>query len=182
MRLILLRHEQRGMDVSFYSSLTENGIIKACSTLPKKLKKMNIDVIFSSPFIRTLQTIYFYAHKNDVKVNLEYGLYEYLHNPYFLLGNWYYTKDDINDKDLISIVNQKYSSIVSKDDFSVLENEHDLEKRIIKFFSYLKENYNDKTVLLVTHKGVINKIKNVYIKKTDMEDHFDMGSIEVYEI
>lgn len=179
MKLILLRHEERYMDVGFYSNLTDDGIINSC-ILPKKLKKLDIDIIFTSPFIRTLQTIFPYCNKYNKKVNVEYGLYEYIHNPYFLLGEWYFTTNDIKDNDLKSIINTKYSSTVTKDDFSILETEFDLQKRIIKFFNYLNLNYNDKCVLLVTHKGVINKIKDLYIKKTDMSANFDMGHIEIY--
>jgi len=182
MRIILLRHEERGIDVGFYSNLTEDGIINACNSLPDKLHKLKIDIIFSSPFIRTLQTIYPYANLYNKSVNIEYGLYEYLHNPYFLLGKWYYTINDINDKDLRRIINNKYKSIIKKDDFSVLEDEEDLEKRVKKFFEYLKKNFYNQSVLIVTHKGVINKIKDIYLKRTAMDEDFNMGSIEEFEI
>lgn len=178
MKLILLRHEERGIDIGFYSNLTENGILKSYS-LAVILKKMKIDIIFSSPFIRTLQTIYPYCLKYNKKINIEYGLYEYLHNPYFLFVQWYYTRDHINDKQLKSIINDNYISIVNKDDFSVLENENDLEKRIKKFFKYLLLNYKDKTVLLVTHKAIVNKIKDIYLKQTNLNENFDMGNFEI---
>ena len=182
MRVILLRHEERGIDVGFYSNLTEHGIINACNSLPDKLHALKIDTIFSSPFIRTLQTIYPYANLYNKHINIEYGLYEYLHNPYFLLGKWYYTIDNINDADLRSIINYNYESVIKKNDFSVLEDEEDLEKRVKKFFEYLKRNFYNKTVLIVTHKGVINKIKDIYLKKTNMDENFSMGSIEEFQI
>lgn len=178
MKLILLRHEERGIDIGFYSNLTENGILKSYS-LAVILKKMKIDIIFSSPFIRTLQTIYPYCLKYNKKINIEYGLYEYLHNPYFLFVQWYYTRDHINDEQLKNIINDNYISIVNKDDFSVLENENDLEKRIKKFFKYLLLNYKDKTVLLVTHKAIVNKIKDIYLKQTNLNENFDMGNFEI---
>ena len=173
MKVILLRHEERYFDIGFFSNLTDNGIIRANTSLVSDLKKMKIDCIFSSPFIRTLQTIYPYSKKKNKKVKIEYGLYEYIHNPYFLLFPWYHTVNDIEDKDLKSIINMKYKSIVDKDDFSILEDENNLKKRIKKFFKYLLKNYKNKTVLLVTHKGVINKIKDIYVKKTDMNEDFD---------
>ena len=174
MKIILLRHEERGYDISFFSNLVENGIIRACTTLPKELQKLKPDIIFSSPFIRTLQTIYPYSQKNNIKINVEYGLYEYMHNPYFLLGQWYYTLDDIKDNDLKTIINNNYKSIVDKNDFSILEDENDLEKRINKFMNNFKINYPNKTILLVTHKGIINKIKNV-----SMNSEFPMGHYEI---
>lgn len=181
MRVILLRHEKRGTDIGFFSTLTDNGYIDAM-VLPNDLKKYNIDEIFSSPFTRTLETSYFTSHVLNKKVNIEYGLYEYLHNIYFSIGEWYYTIDDLKNPDLKKIVNKKYKSIVTKSDFTVLEDEASLERRIIKFFDYLINNYNNKTVLLVTHKGIINKIKNLYFEKTNMDDNFEMGSYQVFEL
>ena len=173
MKIILLRHEERGYNIGFFSNLTENGMLRAHTSLPLNLKKLNIDIIFSSPFIRTLQTIYPYAIQNNIKINIEYGLYEYQHNPYFLLGQWYYTLDDIKDTNLKSIINNNYKSIVVKDDFSILEDENDLGNRINKFIDYLKINYKNKTILIVTHKGVINKIKNV-----NMNSEYPMGHLQ----
>ena len=182
MKIILLRHEERYFDIGFFSSLTDNGIIRANTSLINDLSKIKIDCIFSSPFLRTLQTIYPYSKKKNKKVKIEYGLYEYIHNPYFLLFQWYHTINDIDDVDLKSIINKNYKSIVNKDDFTILENECNLEKRIKKFFDYLLKDYKNKTVLLVTHKGVINKIKDMYIKKTDMDEDFDTGMLLVHTI
>ena len=181
MRLILLRHEERYSDMGFYSNLTDNGIINSLE-LPKKLKPYKINHIYSSPFIRTLQTIYPYCDKYRKKVNIDYGLYEYIHNPYFLLVQWYYEIKDIEDSDLLSIINNKYKSVIDKSDFSILETEEDLEKRIRKFMDNLIEKHRDETVLIVTHMGVINKIRDVYVKKTNMNELFKMGHFEVYEV
>lgn len=181
MKIILLRHEKRGIDVGFFSELTDEGYIDSVN-LADKLKKYPIDVIFSSPFTRTLQTVYFTSLTINKKVNVEYGLYEYLHNIYFQLTPWYYETKDLKHKNLKKIINKKYKSVVQKEDFQVLEFENNLEKRIIKFFNYLYNNYNDKTILIVTHKGVINKIKDLYVRKTPMNAEFDMGSFKIYDI
>lgn len=186
MRLILLRHEERGFDVGFYSELTENGINNTLK-LPKKIKKLRngfnkIDIIYSSPFIRTLQTVYTISIKTNKKVNLEYGLYEYLHNPYFLLNNLFYEKSDIKDQDLLEIINNDYKSDIIHSDFTILEDEQCLAKRVSKFFDKIREIHKDKTVLIVSHKGVINKIKDLYVVKTDMNAEFPMGHLECYEI
>jgi broad specificity phosphatase PhoE len=180
MKLILLRHEERGIDIGFYSNLTENGINNACTSLPNKLKSLNIDFIFSSPFMRTIETIYPFAYSNNISINIEYALYEYIHNPYFLLSEWYYTIDDI--KDFKDMINMNYNSIINKNNFSILEDEISLSKRIIPFINYLKENFNDKTILLVSHKGVINKIIDLYVKKNSLENNIQMGSIHIYNI
>jgi len=186
MRIILLRHEEREFDIAFYSELTENGIIKTLE-LPKKIKELNkkfnkIDIIYSSPFIRTLQTVYTISKKNNKAVNIEYGLYEYLHNPYFLLNNYFYEKCDIKDRDLLDIINNEYKSVVEYSDFIILEDELCLSKRITKFFNKIQDIHKDKTILIVSHKGVINKIKDLYIEKTDINAEFPMGHFECYEI
>ena len=63
-----------------------------------------------------------------------------------------------------------------------MEDEEDLEKRVKKFFEYLKINFYNKSVLIVTHKGIINKIKDIYLKRTNNDEDFTMGSIEEFEI
>jgi len=174
MKLILLRHEERSFDIGFNSNLTETGVLNSYNLI-LKLKNEKIDIIFASPFIRVLQTIHPYCFDTDKKVNVEYGLYEYLHNPYFLLTKWYNTINDIEDINLKNIINTNYSSVVNKDDLIVLENEINLEKRIKKFFNYLLENYENKTILIVTHKAVVNKIKDIYVEETDISSEFEMG-------
>jgi broad specificity phosphatase PhoE len=174
--------------MSFYSELTEKGILGSLE-LPQKIKKLGIgkgfnkiDIIYCSPFIRTLQTAYPMCKILKKKVNLEYGLYEYLHNPFFLLQNWFYEKSDIKDRDLLEIIDNNYKSIVGYTDFIILEDEECLERRVAKFFDRIRDLHKDKTILIVSHKGVINKIKDLYIKKTDIDCDFPMGHFEYYEI
>ena len=182
MKIILLRHEERGFDVGFNSNLTDKGISNTID-LSDKLKNLNINYIYSSPFIRTLQTIYYYSTKYNIKVNIDNGLYEYLHSPYFLINKSHYTIDNINDKDLLSIINKNYTSQVNINDLYVLENEKDIENRISIFFEYLIKNHNkNDTILIVSHKGIINKIKDMYFIKTDMDDDFPMGHFEIYNL
>ena len=57
MKLILLRHEKRENYPGFFSNLVENGF-KDSIKLIKKLDKLNIDIIYCSPLVRTLQTIH----------------------------------------------------------------------------------------------------------------------------
>ncbi len=187
MKIILLRHEERGINCGFFSELTNEGILGSLK-LSKKLNKLNINEIYCSPFIRTLQTIFPYSYKYNVKINVEYGLTEYLHNPYFLIDGFHSIKD-INDKDLIEIINMNYTSICNiEDDLIILEDENNLEKRLLKFLSYLKLKYNtdtnniNNTVLLVTHKGIINKIKQMLLLNINMDDDFKMGHYEIYDL
>ncbi len=186
MRVILLRHEERDMaNPLFYSSLTPDGMANA-ELLGYKLLRYNIDVIFSSPFLRTLQTVYPYCRNTNKKVNVEYGLYEYIHNIMFTRDNYYHDimEYKIEYPLLWSIINKQYKSIVDEDDLECYENEMGLQRRIIKFFDELIPRYHDKTVLIVSHMGVINRIKGLYFSdgKTDMNKYFPMGHYEIYDM
>ena len=186
MKVILLRHEKREDYSGYFSNLTDDGL-KDSFKLEKKLSKMNIDKIYSSPFVRTLQTIFPYALKQNKKVNVEYALYEYKHNPYFLTEPQIYEVKDMNNEYINHIINKRYKSYVNKDEdfnFQLLENETHLENRVKKFLDYLKSNktLKNKTLLIVTHKGVINKIKGLINKKTKMDDDFPMGSYEIINL
>jgi len=185
MKIILLRHEERDLlNPLFYTELTIKGKENSIKLI-NKLSNEKIDIIFSSPFLRTLQTIYPYCKKYNRKVNVEYGLYEYIHNPIFNKDNWYHNINDYKNEKfeyIKSIINYEYESIIKKKDFTILENLTNLENRIIKFFDFLLNNYNDKTVLIVSHMGTINMIKNLYIKETKSNNDFPMGHMEIYEI
>lgn len=186
MKLILLRHEDREDYPGFYSNLTENGFNNSIKLI-KKLNKLDIDFIYSSPFVRTLQTIYPFAIYSKKKVNVDFGLSEYRHNPYFIIENQIYTLADIEDENLLSIVNKKYKTIFRIEDFNyiLLEFEYNLEERVKKFMDKLINNkkYKNKTILLVSHKGVINMIKKLYFKKNhDLSSNFLKGKYEIYKI
>ncbi len=185
MKLILLRHEERNMlDPRFFTELTLNGKENTYSLI-SNLKKENIDIIFSSPFLRTIQTVYPFAKNNNIRINAEYGLYEYIHNPIFNEDNWYHSLNEYNNDKysyIYNILNHNYKSIVKKGDFEIMENNRSLENRLIKFFNYLLNNYQNKTVLLVSHMGTINTIKNLYIKPTNRSENFPMGHYEIYNI
>lgn len=182
MKLILLRHEKRENYPGFFSNLVEDGF-KDSIKLVKKLDKLNIDIIYCSPLVRTLQTIHPYCKKNNIKVNLEYALYEYKHNPYFLLEQEMYGVKDIKNKDLTSIINKKCKPKFKKSDFNYnfLESENDLENRLNIFLHFIQNNkkLKNKTVLFVSHKGVINKIKQILNFDITMDDEFPKGHFEI---
>ncbi len=186
MKIILLRHEDRENYPGFYSNLTDKGFNNSIK-LVKKLKKYNIDVIYSSPYIRTLQTIYPYSIFYKKKINVEFAISEYRHNPYFLIENFIYDISDIADENLVSIINKNYSSLYKIKDFNyiLLEMEYDLESRVKFFFNKIIKNKKNKnkTILIVSHKGVINMIKKLYFKKNYyLNNEFPKGRFEVYNI
>ena len=78
MKLYILRHEDRTQDATMFSPLTKEGLKNSLS-LVDTLQDLEIDVIYSSPFVRTLQTVHPFAKSRNKKINLEYGLQEIQH-------------------------------------------------------------------------------------------------------
>lgn len=153
MKIYILRHEDRTIDCSFFSPLTELGL-KNSTELVLELDKLNINEIYSSPFIRTLQTIKPYIIKNKKKVNIEYGLSE-IHNidiipkrsvgiklPEYISKSFNYKCD--------------YTSMISYTDIKYPEEYSDVVIRIKKILYNLINKYKntDTNILLVTHQSL----------------------------
>ncbi len=89
--------------------LSDDGIVQA-SQLAQRLKKENITAIFSSPFLRTVQTANQIAEVLDLQIKLESGLSEWL-NPDWMSE----TPEKMPIKDLIALfprIDSNYTSCV----------------------------------------------------------------------
>ena len=75
MKIFILRHEDRTMDLTFFSPLTKNGLDKSLK-ISDELNKLEINSIYSSPYVRTLKTIYPYSKSKSMPVKLDYSLTE----------------------------------------------------------------------------------------------------------
>ena len=160
MKIYILRHEDRTQDCTFFSPLTELGLHNS-KKLVDVLKENNINLIFSSPFIRTLQTINPYLKSNNLKVNIEYGLSEIQHPdiippksvgvalPEYLAKHYNY--------------NPEYVSFIKYNELKYPENTKGLQSRTIKIIRYIIEKYykTDLNILLVTHQGLCDKILKI---------------------
>lgn len=62
MIIYIIRHEDRTQDATMFSPLTKLGIDNSYK-LVEILDNLNIGIIYSSPYIRTLQTIYPFSEK-----------------------------------------------------------------------------------------------------------------------
>jgi len=186
MKIYVMRHFERHPDITYFIELTEEGKQNAIHKIPE-LESLNIDVIYSSPFIRTIQSIEPYANKYDIKINVENSLYEFMHSESFTLDNYRHTIDELNN--FMNIVNTDYKSFLSMDNLEkprIDKNSTNYETKIIKrienFLNYLHDLYQhtNKNILLVTHKGTINAML-IHLQKNnekiDIEDKYDMGKI-----
>lgn len=208
MRLILLRHEARdSSDCSFSSRLTQKGIESANTILKRELKKYTKDssklVIFSSPFIRCLETILPYIKEKKSLIDCDYSIMESL----FPDKNGKYPEKYINIAtphlsqlfeelpESEQYINQKYPSLINNS-ISMCTTDEQLNKRTLDFLKKrvipIFKFYNNpqSTILICTHQRVIQTIgpliynyftNNSY--NTDTSDDFkiDMGSFYIYD-
>jgi len=167
MKIYILRHEDRTQDCSFFAPLTSLGLHRS-NELIKYLEKCNINIIFSSPFIRTLETISPFSKNKKIKINHEYGLSEIHH-------------EDIIPKKAVGILlpeyigeklnyNCDYKSIIKHTNIKYPEKYEDVVKRIKIILKNLIIEYanTNSNILLVTHQSlccavleIINKNKSV---------------------
>ena len=177
MKIYILRHEDRTHDCSFFSPLTELGL-KRSEILANNLEKLDINLVISSPFIRTLQTIRPFLNKCKKQVNLEYGLCE-IHNidiipkkavgiqlPEYIAKSFNYKCD--------------YNTIISHTDIKYPECYNDVVLRVKKILYNLIKKYTDKdiNILLVTHQSlccaileIINNNSKNKINKYDIQNY-----------
>jgi 2,3-bisphosphoglycerate-dependent phosphoglycerate mutase len=170
MKIYILRHEDRTQDCSFFSPLSLLGLERS-NELIKYLENCNITMIYSSPFIRTLQTIIPFSKIKKIKINLEYGLSEIHH-------------EDIISKKAVGIslpeylselynYNCDYKSIIKHTKIKYPEKYEDVIKRmkiILKnlIINYADTNYN---ILLVTHQSLCCAVLEIVNKNKSIDQH-----------
>jgi broad specificity phosphatase PhoE len=170
MKIYILRHEERNIeDATFCSPLTPNGFNNS-KKLATTLKEYNMTHIFTSPFLRTLQTIEKYCKIENTKAYREFALYEFMDSCIGTPNNYLF--DVPNEyQSIIDLSFYKMEDIQWNDSFDIIK------KRVQSFIEYLqksnfikdKENAN---ILLVTHMSIVNALLN-----KESEDYYPMGHI-----
>ena len=180
MKLYILRHEERPTDCSFFTPLTEKGLENA-NKLVSILKELKIDIIYSSPYIRTLQTICPYASKENINIKLEYGLVEINHPDIIAKKS---SNQELPEYIATLFNNDKsYNSIIKYNEIKYPENITNVEQRIKKIIKkILEENENEnKNILLVTHQCVCCSIMKIIVGSKTYKKIKDIN-IENYEL
>ena len=173
MKIYILRHEDRTEDCTFFSPLSELGLNNA-KKLSEILKKNNINMIFSSPFIRTLQTINPYIKETNQIVNLEYGLSE-IHHPSIIppksvgITLPQYLAKQYN-------YNPNYISLIKPNEIKYPENKKECENRMRKIIkNIIEQNYKtDNNILIVTHQTLCTTMLKVINKFGKLSDQIPM--------
>jgi broad specificity phosphatase PhoE len=157
MKIYFLRHEKRPKEQYFDVSLTTEGQNDAYN-LKDTLKTLNLHQIYSSPFIRVLETIQSYLIDNYKFVNIEYALYEYVTNNWFNENNYNITLNKSQEEKYL--VNTTYQSYFNIKDLEFPQDIPKITKRVSEFINYLIENYKnqDINILLCGHKKIFDVI------------------------
>jgi broad specificity phosphatase PhoE len=155
----------------YFTPLTANGL-KQADNLADILKSYRIDMVYSSPFLRTLQTIYPYCIENNKQVNIENTFYECLNSNEFNYHNYRHSYKELENAypHLGSIIDGNYGSKLFVSNISYVEDYKQVKNRVFPFIYNLchKHKNNDTVILIVTHATIVNTIKKFF----DSDVHF----------
>jgi broad specificity phosphatase PhoE len=172
MKIYLLRHEIRDLqNPTFYSPLLSQGL-KNADKLKYTLDNQKIDIIYSSPFKRVLQTVKPYCDLVNKKINIEYSLYEQIYdheNSIVKFDKNDFRKDLKPDDAEYYLKNKYYKSFLP---LSKIEYTKHTEKRARNFLNHIIKKYEntDKVILLASHGGIIAQMLGI-------EDRYPMGGL-----
>lgn len=167
MKIYILRHEDRTMDATFFAPLTLDGLNNSIKLIDI-LDKENIDCIFSSPFIRTLQTIHPYAKHKNLKINIDHSLAEIQH-PHIIPVKSYtinlpvYIAKQFN-------YNPNYASMMNPNNHIYPEIDKNVHDRVKIFLTKIISDMmkSQHVVIIVTHQIVCNLILQMATKRLGM--------------
>lgn len=178
MKIYILRHEQRpANDPGFLTELTAYGKHRAMFSLKNTLDNASIDHIYSSPFLRTLQTVAPFVG-NNYCVNIEYGLAEGLCDTVFE------NQSDFQLDVPPCRVNDDYKSVIDRNNYRYPESNHLMRQRPRVFCDKLLEDYKNShdNILLVTHKCVCNALlERITGSPRHLDASFNMGQLACVE-
>jgi 2,3-bisphosphoglycerate-dependent phosphoglycerate mutase len=163
MKLYILRHEDRTMDLTFFSPLTKNGLEKSVELI-KYLDKEQINTIYSSPYIRTLQTIYPYAKKHNLKIKLDYSIVELYQEGNIPSKSYQITLPEYLAESFN--YDNEYTSLIIPTNIKFPELLNSFCERIKLFIKniIITNHKTDNNIVLVTHQGVIDVIISILSK------------------
>lgn len=171
MKIYLIRHEERVNDSSFFAPLTKNGLLNS-NLLVEYLEDLDITTIYTSPTIRTMQTIYPYSKKMFIPINLEYSLLESKN-----VNNFTVISQNITLPLYIAELfnyNPDYISLIDTIDINFPETKEEVFIRVNNFFNYIIKKYSNtnENIIFVTHGSLSEAIMEFLDKKSDMKPDY----------
>ena len=97
----------------------------------------NLDVIWSSNYVRAMSTAKYFAYKNDLKVNISDKLGERIHG----INSWDDLPSDFEDH---QFKDENYK-------IGNGESQKQVRDRLLNFINNLLDEYQDKRILIVGH-------------------------------
>ena len=180
---ILLDMKYRNRILHFILALLK-GLNNAVQ-LTNILKKQQIDLIFSSPFKRVLQTIEPYCNlynKNNSKkilVNIDYSLYEQVgeHSNVDINFKRNNFRKVLKNTDFgYNLINKRYISYIPITDVKFT---FDTFERSQNFLKYIIDKYKhtDKNILIASHEGILLQMLYYLFEKDKIIDNIPMGGL-----
>ena len=167
MRILLLRHCHRDHeDPTFASPLTVEGTICAESlihSLP------HFDYVYTSPFLRCLQTLAPVCWDRSKRARVDHGLYERVHltdtAKKFDPTDFRHTAATAGESSVFSpIIDHTYESGKPLSEIQYGETPEDVERRADAFIARVKSVHAHEphaVILVVTHLSVINAMRGL---------------------
>ncbi|MCK4591853.1 class I tRNA ligase family protein, partial [Candidatus Parcubacteria bacterium] len=175
-KFILLRHGESESNVKKVKAgqidgypLTQKGI-KQVKNATETLKKKKIDIIISSPVLRTKQTAEIISKKLGIKYIKDERIREYD------FGSWngHGSDDAFCEENKIYQEYRKLKYDEEKYNFKLGgdgESRREIEERVRKFIKEITKKYAGKNILVVGHGG-INAMFHKVIKNTSIKDTY----------
>ena len=165
MKIYVLRHELRTDSPLFFTSLTQEGFNNS-EKLKSTLHDIDFDIIYSSPFLRTIQTVLPYCKKYNKKLSIEYSLYECTNDQRFNNDNYHQSYNDLKKyiPNIDDYINPVYYPLIDK--ISYPETRDIYRKRLFNFSEFVINKYqnSNKTILFVTHMSPVIDYLKTYKK------------------
>ena len=141
-----------------YSTMLTKVGFEQAEKLVSILKSLNPDLIYASPFVRTLQTIYPFCTQAKIKVKPECSLYpleRYDIKEYYAVNEMLVALPSYFQY-LLDIVEDDYDTKLFHCNVSRNESSCNIGNRVFPFLYSLKKQYleSDKTILIVTHTDI----------------------------
>lgn len=176
MPIYFLRHEKRDMsNPTFHTNLTAEGH-QGAQKLKTLLSDLKITKVYSSPFIRCLQTVKPFVEDHKLNVCVDWGIQEFFFHHAFNSHNY----TELSDQEKIFYrVDSKYKSSMKPNVLRYQEMNDDFVRRVTEFFIKLKiENQSsDENILVCTHMGVVNVLLSLFKVKREFRSLYMMGRV-----
>ena len=162
MKFIIITNTETNTETNATDMLSKSGFENAENL--KKILNITPDIVFSSPYISTLQTIYPFCFTNNIEVNIDYALYPCKHMDITYSETKYLEFYPY----LYDIVNLNYKGVCLNNNIAKIERDIDIKNRLYPFLYDLSNTLDktNKTVLIVTH-PCIKKLILEYFNKDE---------------